>query len=47
MALALVSILVVWSELTFFNADPALSLFAIFVRMAKEHYDYLAIEVLE
>nr|CAG4647762.1 EOG090X03B7 [Moina brachiata]SVE92915.1 EOG090X03B7 [Moina brachiata] len=46
MALALVSILVVWSELTFFNADPALSLFAIFVRMAKEHYDYLAIELL-
>ena len=43
--LALLSILVVWSELTFFNAEPVLSLFAIFVNLAKEYYDYLSIEV--
>ena len=45
--LALLSILVVWSELTFFNAQPVLSLFAIFVNLAKEYYDYLSIEVLK
>ena len=43
--LALLSVLVVWSELTFFNAQPVLSLFAIFVNLAKEYYDYLSIEV--
>ena len=43
--LAFVSVLVVWSELTFFNAEPVLSLFAIFVNLAKEYYDYLSIEV--
>nr|CAG4637678.1 EOG090X03B7 [Chydorus sphaericus] len=43
--LALLSILVVWSELTFFNAEPVLSLFAIFVNLAKEYYDYLSIEL--
>ena len=45
MMLALLSILVVWSELTFFNAQPVLSIFAIFVNLAKEYYDYLSIEV--
>lgn len=45
MILALLSILVVWSELTFFNAQPVLSIFAIFVNLAKEYYDYLSIEV--
>lgn len=44
--LALLSVLVVWSELTFFNAQPVLSLFAIFVNLAKEYYDYLSIELL-
>lgn len=45
MILALLSVLVVWSELTFFNAQPVLSIFAIFVNLAKEYYDYLSIEV--
>lgn len=45
MVLALLSVLVVWSELTFFNASPVLSIFAIFVNLAKEYYDYLSIEV--
>jgi hypothetical protein len=45
MILALLSVLVVWSELTFFNASPVLSIFAIFVNLAKEYYDYLSIEV--
>nr|CAG4649190.1 EOG090X03B7 [Scapholeberis mucronata]SVE93519.1 EOG090X03B7 [Scapholeberis mucronata] len=45
MVLALLSILVVWSELTFFNAQPVLSIFAIFVNLAKEYYDYLSIEL--
>nr|CAG4636870.1 EOG090X03B7 [Ceriodaphnia reticulata]SVE72838.1 EOG090X03B7 [Ceriodaphnia reticulata] len=45
MMLALLSILVVWSELTFFNAQPVLSIFAIFVNLAKEYYDYLSIEL--
>lgn len=44
--LALLSALVVWSELTFFNASPVLSVFAIFVNLAKEYYDYLSIEVI-
>nr|SVE75655.1 EOG090X03B7 [Daphnia hispanica] len=45
MILALLSVLVVWSELTFFNASPVLSIFAIFVNLAKEYYDYLSIEL--
>ncbi|XP_032777821.2 LMBR1 domain-containing protein 2 homolog [Daphnia magna] len=45
MVLALLSVLVVWSELTFFNASPVLSIFAIFVNLAKEYYDYLSIEL--
>jgi len=39
------SVIVVWSELTFFNAEPVLSLFAIFVNLAKDGYDYVSIEV--
>jgi len=42
--LALMSVIVVWSELTFFNAEPVLSLFAIFVNLAKASYDYVSIE---
>jgi len=43
--LALMSVMVVWSELTFFNAEPVLSLFAIFVNLAKTSYDYVSIEL--
>ncbi|XP_050588489.1 LMBR1 domain-containing protein 2 homolog [Bombus affinis] len=40
------SIAVVWSEVTFFNKTPVLSLFAQFLNLAKENYDYFTIEVL-
>lgn len=39
------SIAVVWSEVTFFNKTPVLSLFAQFLNLAKENYDYFTIEV--
>nr|CAG4643818.1 EOG090X03B7 [Lepidurus arcticus] len=45
LTLAILSGAVVWSELTFFKANPTLSLFAIFVDKAKESYDYHSIEL--
>lgn len=36
---------VVWSEVTFFNKSPVLSLFAQFLNLAKRNYDYFTIEV--
>ncbi|XP_013409008.1 LMBR1 domain-containing protein 2 [Lingula anatina] len=43
--LAIFSMMVVWSEVTFFNKKPVLSLFAIFINLAKENYNYLYIEL--
>ncbi|XP_058791074.1 LMBR1 domain-containing protein 2 homolog [Phymastichus coffea] len=43
---ATLSIVVVWSEVMFFNKSPVLSLFARFVNIAKMKYDYFTIEVL-
>ncbi|XP_014603740.1 PREDICTED: LMBR1 domain-containing protein 2 homolog [Polistes canadensis] len=43
---ACLSAAVVWSEVTFFNKSPVLSLFAQFVKIAEENYDYLTIEAL-
>ncbi|XP_011307481.1 LMBR1 domain-containing protein 2 homolog [Fopius arisanus] len=40
------SVAVVWSEVTFFNKSPVLSLFAQFLNLAKAKYDYLTIEIL-
>lgn len=40
------SVAVVWSEVTFFNKSPVLSLFAQFLNLAKENYDYFTIELL-
>lgn len=40
------SIAVVWSEVTFFNKSPVLSLFAQFLNLARENYDYFTIELL-
>ncbi|KAF7994945.1 hypothetical protein HCN44_004417 [Aphidius gifuensis] len=37
---------VVWSEVTFFNKKPVLSLFAIFFNMAADKYNYFIIEIL-
>lgn len=42
----LLSIMVVWSEVTFFNEKPVLSLFAVFLNMTIENYDYLTMELL-
>jgi hypothetical protein len=36
---------VVWSEVTFFNIEPVLSIFARIVNLAKSNYDYFTIEV--
>jgi hypothetical protein len=41
----LLSASVVWSEVTFFNKEPVLSLFAQFLNLAKVNYDYFTIEV--
>lgn len=39
------SLIVVWSELTFFNRKPVLSIFAGILNVAKNHYDFLTIEL--
>lgn len=39
------SVAVVWSEVTFFNKQPVLSIFAMIVNLAKINYDYFTIEV--
>lgn len=44
-AAGVLSIAVVWSEVTFFNKSPVLSLFAQFVELATDKYDYFTIEV--
>ncbi|XP_048451224.1 G-protein coupled receptor-associated protein LMBRD2B isoform X2 [Rhincodon typus] len=43
--LSLFSIIVVWSECTFFSTKPVLSLFAIFIQVAEKTYNYLYIEL--
>ncbi|RZC42946.1 LMBR1 domain-containing protein 2 -like protein, partial [Asbolus verrucosus] len=40
------SIAVVWSEVTFFNKQPVLSIFAMIVNLARINYDYFTIELL-
>lgn len=39
------SLMVVWSELTFFNRSPVLSIFANVVNLAKGQHDFLTIEL--
>ena len=43
--LTVVSFMVVWSECLFFIKEPVLSIFAVFINLAKENYDYAYIEV--
>jgi len=38
------SILIIWSEVTFFSRSPTLSVFAAFINAAKVDHNYLAIE---
>lgn len=45
-AAGFLSIAVVWSEVTFFNKKPVLSIFAIFFNMAADKYNYFTIEIL-
>eukprot|EP00095_Tigriopus_kingsejongensis_P000213 maker-scaffold55_size446313-snap-gene-0.15 protein:Tk00213 transcript:maker-scaffold55_size446313-snap-gene-0.15-mRNA-1 annotation:"lmbr1 domain-containing protein 2-like protein" len=42
----IMSAMILWSEVTFFCSSPPLSLFAVFVNLAKESYDYFAIELI-
>lgn len=42
---ASMSFMVVWSELTFFNRDPVLSIFANVIKLAKKNNDFFTIEV--
>ncbi|MBN3282151.1 LMBD2 protein, partial [Polyodon spathula] len=41
----LFSVVVVWSECTFFSTQPVLSLFAVFIQLAEKTYNYLYIEM--
>jgi len=44
--MAVLTVMVVWSECVFFIKTPVLSLFAIFLNVATTHvYNYIAIEV--
>ncbi|XP_049280101.1 LMBR1 domain-containing protein 2 homolog isoform X2 [Anopheles funestus] len=42
---AFLSFMVVWSELTFFNRKPVLSIFANVLDVAKGNYDFVTIEI--
>lgn len=42
---ATLSVMVLWSEVTFFNIKPVLSIFANVLKVAKDNYDFLTIEV--
>lgn len=42
----ILSLMVVWSELTFFNRKPVLSIFANLFNIAKDRYDFLSIELI-
>jgi hypothetical protein len=44
--LTIVTIIVIWSEMTFFNKKPVLSIFALFLNSARISYNYFSIEVL-
>ncbi|XP_021377021.1 LMBR1 domain-containing protein 2-like isoform X3 [Mizuhopecten yessoensis] len=43
--LTVLSFMVVWSECLFFIKEPVLSLFAVFIDLAKQNYDYVYIEL--
>ncbi|XP_043835453.1 G-protein coupled receptor-associated protein LMBRD2 isoform X3 [Dromiciops gliroides] len=43
--LAIFSVIVVWSECTFFSTKPVLSLFAVFIQLAERTYNYIYIEI--
>lgn len=45
MITGIMSVAIVWSEVTFFSVSPPLSIFAVIVNAAKAGYDYFTIEV--
>ncbi|ELK06067.1 LMBR1 domain-containing protein 2 [Pteropus alecto] len=44
--LSIFSVIVVWSECTFFSTTPVLSLFAVFIQLAEKTYNYIYIEIM-
>lgn len=44
-ALGFLSIVVIWSEMTFFSTQPVLSIFARCVNAARRYHDYFTLEV--
>ena len=44
--LAVLSVALIWSEVTFFKAKPRLSLFALFLYEAQKGYFYFYVEVI-
>lgn len=44
-ATAIMSVVVVWSEVTFFSSSPVLSIFANILNIAKHSYDFVTIEI--
>lgn len=44
--LLLLTLMVIWSEMTFFNKKPVISFFALFLNSARESYNYFAIEIM-
>ena len=43
--LVCITVMVIWSEMTFFNKKPVLSLFAIFLNATRKNYNYFTMEV--
>lgn len=43
--MTILTFMVIWSEMTFFNKKPVLSLFAIFLNTSRETYNYFSIEI--
>lgn len=39
------TVIVIWSEMTFFNKKPVLSIFAVFLNRARNTYNYFSIEL--
>lgn len=42
----ILSVAVIWSEVTFFNREPVLSIFALITYYVRDHYNYLLMELM-
>jgi hypothetical protein len=45
--LMIATVMVIWSEMTFFNKKPVLSILAVISNGLRENYKYLIIEVID